>query len=43
MREYKISSNISINMVIPVKRTRLSEEDIDMLSSGFTAREVKEF
>ena len=34
--------NASNTEIVPVKLTLLSAEDIDMLSSGFTRREVRE-
>ena len=34
--------NASNTEIVPVKLTLLSTEDIDMLSSGFTRREVRE-
>jgi len=34
--------NVSNTEIVPVKLTFLSPEDIDMLSSGFTRREVRE-
>ncbi|RJS78077.1 DUF1670 domain-containing protein [Methanophagales archaeon] len=33
--------NVSNTEIVPVKLTFLSPEDIDMLSSGFTRREVR--
>ena len=36
------SKNASNTEIVPVKLTLLSTEDIDMLSSGFTKREVQE-
>lgn len=35
-------NNASNTAIVPVTLTLLSPEDIDMLSSGFTAREVRD-